>query len=113
VVERLKKDRERLLADPGQRWKFEDRLIRSLVRLKRFDEARRELQLTEKRMGRNALLRAVIAAASGDVAATEEYLRSIRNQPFTLQSCYGDPDLGPALQGEAFRKLREKYPAPE
>jgi tetratricopeptide (TPR) repeat protein len=112
VVTLITDHRPALLASAVHRWKVSDRLIRSLVRLKRFDEALKEADVA--RDGKPApFFRAVVHAAAGDVAKTEQVLQECVDRHEWIGRFYTDPDLGPILRSETFRKLRSKYPEPE
>jgi Tetratricopeptide repeat len=113
IVERLQADRAPLAKEQARRTVIQDRLIRSLVRLKRTDEARRECDV----LGENysaPVLSALTAATAGDVArvtaAADEYAAA--HGDFPAYWFYNDPDLGPLLRGPAFAEFRKKYPPP-
>jgi predicted Zn-dependent protease len=98
--------------DHGVPWDWEQNLVRSLIRLKRFDEARRELD--RPALKHHTVLRAAVAAAAGDVAATDRELAGFAKEPyFSPASLYADPDLGPALRSDKSAPLRQKYPEPK
>lgn len=91
-------------------WKYEDRLIGSLARLGKIDEARKELASMKNNHLTNRLLEAVVAARSGDIKATAQALERLKQAYYSMRTIYNDPDLGPLLRSDAFKKLRKKYP---
>jgi predicted Zn-dependent protease len=97
-------------AQPNERWRFKDRLVRCLVRLKRFDEALKEARAFAKERNGNLLLPAVVHAAAGDVAKTQAELEKCARRFYGTYGFYNDPDLGPALCREPFRELRQRFP---
>jgi tetratricopeptide (TPR) repeat protein len=102
----------RALADqPLQSWRYGDRLVRSLVRLQRFADARREFNALPEKT-RPPILDTVVAAAAGDVDGTARALAAQGERGYGVLFLYRDADLGPALRSEPFRALREKYPEP-
>ena len=103
----LKKDE-----DDDYVWRVNDQIVRCLIRLKRFDEARKEL---EARMLNNqwALLPLAIEAAAGNVAKVEMLLAERLKDGGWTGHFYADADLGPALRSDKFSKVREKYPPPK
>ena len=84
--------------------------MRSLVHLKRFDEALKEARGFAKERNGNLLLPAVVYAAAGDVAKTEAELAKCARRYYGSFGFYNDPDLGPALSREPFRTLRQRFP---
>jgi tetratricopeptide (TPR) repeat protein len=105
-----KDDEERF--DEGLPWDWEQNLVRSLIRLKRFDEARRELE--RPTLKHHTVLRAAVAGAAGDVAGTcQELAGFAKERFFSPAPLYADPDLGPALRSDKFAPLRQKYPEPK
>jgi hypothetical protein len=87
--------------------------VRSLARLKRYDEALKEAEPGAREQFGNHLLVAVVHALAGDVAKTGAALEESVRRYGDTYSIYGDPDLGPALRSEPFRALRERYPEPK
>lgn len=113
AVRLLVEHRRTILANKERRGTFEDRLVRSLVRLKRFDEAVKEARAADPDEG-GLLLQAVAHAAAGDLVRTAEALdRCVKDGGYPVEAFYDDPDLGQALRGERFRELRKKYPEPK
>jgi tetratricopeptide (TPR) repeat protein len=94
-------------------WKIDDRLVRSLVKLKRASDAVREAETVTRKQNGNPLLLVLAHAASGDVKQTMALLEKRQRYSYFLRSCYQDPDLGPILRSEPFRALREKFPEPK
>jgi tetratricopeptide (TPR) repeat protein len=92
-------------------WRYAQRLVRSLVRLQRAEDARREFDaLPEDQRG--PLLDAIVSASSGDVERTDMALITLEAQGHGPAFFYRDEDLGPALRSEQLQELREKYPEP-
>jgi hypothetical protein len=110
TVALLRKYRTDILAERFQVWKYEDRLIRSLIRLKDFAAAQKELAALDREKRPNLLLEVVLAANSGDVAATTKALQRCKDRDFYFGSLYSDTDLGPILRSEPFRRVREQFP---
>jgi hypothetical protein len=104
--------REDLFDLPRHRWKANDYRVRCLVRLKRADEAVREVEAVGNGGG-DRLLKVLAHAAAGDVKKTEAVVEKMRPKPYFLKRCYVDADLGPILRGEPFREFREKSPEPK
>lgn len=109
AVQVLNSQRTAILANEANKRKFQDRLIRSLVRLKRVEEAHKEIKAMKVE---DKMLRAVVAAARGDMVTTELLLAELFKEEEDSSMFYEDPDLGPLLRSERFRALREKYPPP-
>jgi tetratricopeptide (TPR) repeat protein len=89
-----------------------DRLVRSLVRIGRLDEALMVVAAPPREEHLN-LLEAVIRAAAGDVARTAEALKKCVEVGLGPEDFYHDWDLGPALRTDRFRALRARYPEPK
>jgi tetratricopeptide (TPR) repeat protein len=113
VVRLIEEDREGVLSRPSFRWRRTDRLVRSLIKLKRHADARREARVSRKKGGSDLLV--VLAhAAAGDVPASLKAAKeATRNSDWVVASFYHDPDLGPILRSEAFADFRKKYPPPK
>src|SRR5262249_29219799 len=62
----LTEHRQEVLAKSQPQWRFKDRLVRSLVRLKRLDEALKEYKALKE--DSDPLYAAIILAMAGDVA---------------------------------------------
>jgi tetratricopeptide (TPR) repeat protein len=110
VVDCLTGKRERILQEQNNRWMFADRLVRSLARLKRTDEALKEWRALQANS--NPVLEAVIHALAGDVAQTETALARCVAKGSGTWAFHNDPDLGPILRSDPFQKLCQKYPDP-
>jgi tetratricopeptide (TPR) repeat protein len=90
---------------------IDDRWVRSLVRLNRTAEAERSLdKLQSDTTGLK--LRAIVAAAKGDVLATEAQVLGLMRTGATWATVTADPDLGPLLKDEKFGDLRKKLTPP-
>jgi len=87
-------------------------LVRSLMRLKRFDDARAELR-SDHPSWNEKLLAAAITASAGDVEGTEAALDALLKEGCTVASFHNDKDLAAALRTEKFKRLLEKYPPPK
>lgn len=98
----------------GQREEAQTRVIRCLVRLKKFAEARTELKAIEGEA--DVRLKPLIAAATGDMDATlaaiQEIVEDKKRSMYGLYHFYMDEDLGPLLRAEPMKRVREKYPEP-
>ena len=108
----IQDDRAHLLKNVNHRWKCEGYLIRSLVRLKKTDEAIREAELISQRKDGRAALLALALASTGDVPRVLAYFDAKKGQRFFVDDCYFDEDLGPILRGAAFKAVQERYPPP-
>jgi tetratricopeptide (TPR) repeat protein len=106
----LAQHRRGAFAQPAHQWTYQDRLVRSLARLKRFDEALAQASAFAKKKHGNLLLPAVVHALAGDVARTEAALQACARRFYRPEALYADPDLGLALSGEAFRAVRQRFP---
>lgn len=94
-------------------WRVSDSLVRSLLRLKRFDAAREALGQKDGPGYYNRILAVAITAASGDVAETERQLDDLsKDNLASPASIHADPDLSAALKTEPFKKVLAKYPPP-
>lgn len=108
----LNKHRATLLADEGNRYSCRSMIVRSLVRLKRFDQARAELTQLKKDE-QEPWLSAVVECAAGNVSAGTALLEPlVQDDEETIEEMYDDPDLGTALKSPAFAAFRAKHPAP-
>ena len=98
----------------GQRQEAQTRVVRCLVRLKKFAEARTEWKAIERNA--DVRLKPLIAAATGDVDATidaiQEIMEDKKRNMYGLYYFYMDEDLGPLLRAEPMKRVREKYPEP-
>lgn len=94
------------------RWKTNSYRVRSLIKLKRFEEAVREAEALEKKQG-DPLLLVLAHAAAGDVKRAVAAAEKARPETFLADDFYRDPELGPILRGEPFRPFRERFPEPK
>jgi hypothetical protein len=90
---------------------IDDRWVRSLVRLNRPGEAEKSLDNLQAD-ATGLKLRAIVAAAKGDVQATETQVSALLRAGVTWAAVTADPDLGPLLKGEKFADLRKKLGPP-
>ncbi len=108
----LTQNRQRLAGHSSFRWKFDNYLVRCLVKLKKTTEAIQEAEtIVHKRQG-NRLLLVLAQASAGDVNRTIAVMDKHRSQ-YLVEDCYRDPDLGPLLRGEPFREFRLRFPEPK
>ena len=112
AVTRLQENRETILADGENLLVWEDRIIRSLARLGRHDEAL-AIARTSTERDLDPWFEAVVQAAAGNVEETIDAMRHcLSTGAYTPEQFYADDDMGPALRSEAFAPLRELWPAP-
>jgi len=112
IVKLIAEQRTGPLSRPRFRWKRDDYLIRSLVRLNRGKEAVAEAQALKERDG-NLLLLVLAHAAQGNASeAIAAMPKGAAHWP-RAEDCYRDNDLGPILRSDALRPFREKYPEPK
>jgi LSD1 subclass zinc finger protein len=109
----LHEHREGVFAEVRFRWKFQDRLVRCLVRLKRGDEAVREASAVARQRSGNRLLLVLAHAARGDVAGAVAALEKGKMHTYLVEQCYRDEDLGPLLRSPAFQPFRDRFPPPK
>jgi hypothetical protein len=93
----------------GFDWKLLELRIRSLVRLKRFDDARAVLD-ARRHIQPVPFSRALVEATAGNVAAATAALYDCLRAGMEVSTLYQDPDLGPALRTDAFAAFRERHP---
>lgn len=105
--------RQDLFAGVRHRWKCESYLVRCLVKLKRSEEAVREAETIVNKKHGNRVLLVLAHAATGDVKRTIAVLDKVRPQPYFLEDCYRDLDLGPILRSEPFATFRDRFPEPK
>ena len=94
-------------------WRVSDRLIRSLVRLKWFDEALAEVRRAAGDGEPDHWYLAMIHAAAGKVreaAAALDTMIADEDYEVDASNFYEDADLGPALRTPAFAAWRKKHP---
>lgn len=93
-------------------WQIEDRLVRAYVRLERFEEG---LAVARAIYAKDADPRylAVVHAVKGD---TQEALKALTeclaSGDYVPADLFEDEDMATALEGEAYRALREKHYRP-
>lgn len=92
-------------------WSVRDRIVRSLVRLGKFDEAKTALETMPVKWP--GILPVLVAAAAGDVVATEAAMKDVVGDHGRPDWLYADPDLGPLLKGERFKSVRDAFPPTE
>ena len=112
AVDAIVADRGVLLKNQSHRYKVEGHLVRSLIRLKRTDDAIREAEAITKRKDGTQMLLVLALAATGDVQRVLAHLEAKRNNRYLIEDCYRDEELGPILRSEAFRKVQERFPPP-
>jgi tetratricopeptide (TPR) repeat protein len=112
TVEVLKSEGNSILKDGANRDRFEDRLIRSLGRLKRFGQAMKMARETSSRDG-DPWYELVVHALSGDVKKATELMEFCAVRGYSNKDFHDDPDIGPALRSPAFQELVKRYPAPK
>ena len=95
------------------RWKADNYLVRALVKLKKTDEALREVERLLKNKRGNQLLLVYASAAHGGPKAALAAIDKHRPARFAIDSYYQDPDLGPLLRGKAFQTFRDRFPEPK
>ncbi len=110
VVDVLARDRAAILTYPEYASHFDDRMVRSLVRLKRFAEAAAAAKESTKRDG-DPWFEAVVAVASCDVDQSSKLLPQCVSRGYTLKEIESDQDMGPALKTAAFTELLQKLSA--
>jgi hypothetical protein len=106
VIELLTRDRDAILADAENLQRYEDRMVRSLLRLKNVDAAAKAAKQSTDRDG-DPLFEAVVATSSGDVSRAAPLLRRCIELGYGLENFDNDPDAGPAFQSAPFRELRD------
>lgn len=111
VIAVFSQKRDAILADDLNRDRYEDRLIRSLVRLGRFYEALNIAKTSSFRDG-DPWFETVVHAAAGNISETTHLLDYCARMGYTTKDFHNDPDLGPALRTDEFTSLRNKYPTP-
>lgn len=98
-------------------WVVNDRVIRAMVRLKKFVDA--EAFIKDKFEDYDlAFFGTIVAANAGNVElTTKRMLSQIDSEEDwllsdVLEEMYDDEDAGPALMSDAFAEFRKKYPKP-
>lgn len=113
TVEAVLTGRAALLAPTSpHRSTSESYLVRSLVRLKKFDQAIEEAEKMNKQKDGPQILLVLAVASTGDVARTLVHVDKFRMPRYLIEDCYDDVDLGPILRSDAFTPFRKRYPVP-
>jgi tetratricopeptide (TPR) repeat protein len=110
VVRLLNANRKDIFAQktaPALQERMRDHLVRSLVRLQRFDEARKEAE--ELGWEKAPLLYALAYVAAGDEGKATDALARCDKQGRTAVDYHADPDLGPLLRVGRIPALSRKY----
>lgn len=105
--------RQRLIESEVPLWTYEDRLMRSLVRAERYEEAENVALGIKTRDEEEWFLLLVYATWQDEEAALEAAQRCIDAGNYSVDEMYDDEDIGPALRNKAFTKFRAKYPEPK
>jgi uncharacterized protein HemY len=105
--------REKLPESEIPLWTYEDRLMRSLIRAERFEEAENIAQGIKARDDESWFLLMVYAVWQDEDAAMEMAQVCIDSGNYRVNEMYDDEDIGPALKTEVFAKFRAKFPQPK
>jgi len=111
----LQKHRPAILKIPDNRFRYEDLLLRALVKSGRLTEAEKVARSSTERDG-DPYYEAVVAGASGDVEWLRRSMRSCLKDfadYYTAADFYEDDDLGPILRSEKFKAIRKEFPPPK
>lgn len=113
AVQLLSEHRDDIQKEQSLRYKWSDLYIRCQVRLRHFDEARKQTNGSSEDE-RNWFQVAIVECAAGDVARGTEALNTLLrdDEDTTVADFYADPDIGPALATPAFAAWRAKHPRP-
>ncbi len=109
VVDILEKKRDLIIADHLSVGRLEDRLVRSLVRLERHDDALKVAQRSTERDS-DPWFEVVVLCAQGDPKSAETALQQCVDLGYSVEQFYGDPDVGPALRSDKLASVRERFP---
>nr|MDJ0976507.1 hypothetical protein [Planctomycetota bacterium] len=93
-------------------WQVEDRLVRAYVRLERFEEG---LEVARAIYVKDADPRylAIVYAVKGDTdKALQALTECLTSGDYLPEDLFEDEDMAAALEGEAYRALREKHYRP-
>ncbi len=112
VLKLLKNDQQEQWKWPPFKWKADSFLVRSLLYLKRPDEALQVAENSAKNKMSDRALLVLVHASRGDVKRTLEVITRLGLRRFTVEEFYRDPDLGPILRSAAFGEFRERFPEP-
>jgi tetratricopeptide (TPR) repeat protein len=89
-------------------WETEDRLIRCLTRLRRFDIAAQYAQQIEER-DKDPMFRGFVAALAGKPTLAIPWLDQSMAKRLDPNLIFDDEDLSKTLSGPAYARLRKKY----
>jgi tetratricopeptide (TPR) repeat protein len=107
----LRNHRQGIFAEQQYKWKFENYLVRCLVKLNRTQEAIEEAREIVTNPAGNPVLLVLAHASAGDVkqaiANVEKHFAR-----YIVTNCYTDEDLGPILRSDAYREFRARFPEP-
>jgi hypothetical protein len=109
---KLLQEHREVLSSPRHQWKYENHLIRCLVKLKRSEEALQQAEAIAKRKSGNRVLVVLAHASLGDAKKLLAAVAQLGHSRYLLEDCYRDDDLGPLLRSEAFREFRARFPEP-
>ena len=112
VIESLASKRARLTVDADYAEWFESRWVRSLTKLKRYDEAMAVARASTARDG-DPYFELIVASAKGDVEACVKLMRTLAEQGYDAASFWDDDEIGAALDAPAFARVRKEFPKPE
>ncbi len=84
-------------------------LVRSLIRLRRFDDALAAAQDASNR-GSDPYFEVIVNAVAGQVEPTQRAFEKCIELGYAPDFFYEDPDAGPALRSEEFRELTDRHP---
>jgi hypothetical protein len=112
TIAMIRADDAKMLKNPLTKWKCEGYLIRSLVRLKKSEEAVREAEKINQRKHGPQNLLALALSSTGDVKRTIAYLENAKGNRYLIEDSYYDEDLGPILRTEAYREFQMRHPPP-
>ncbi len=91
------------------RW-YDDRLVRSLIRLKRFDDALRAARDATERRDGDPLYEFLAYSAAGRVAEVLRVTRHLIDRGYAIEWLYDDEDSGPNLRNQpAFAPFRQAF----
>lgn len=105
TIEILNKHRDSILSDEALIERFDDRLVRSLVRLKDFDEALNAAKASTIRDG-DPWFEAVVYVAKGDVTQSESALKQCLAHGYAISDFEADSDMGDPFKSSAFEAVR-------
>jgi predicted Zn-dependent protease len=109
----LTKERETLSRSNQFGSKFDTLQVRSLIGLKRHDDAVREAKtLVERRRFRARILLILAHASAGQVKEAIGVADQRPRDRYLVSDCYRDPDVGPLLRAEPMRAFRDRFPEP-